>query len=298
MKTTILIPGIILIILSSCDYNVKNDKISELQKQLDSATHSLTVRDSVVTGYLDFVNTIQKNLNEIRSRESMLNLDKEDFSETSQEMRDNMISDLQKINNLMQENRQKIAVLSVNLKGSKTQVDKLRSLIEQLKQAMAEKENEVEKLNQQVAMLTNNNHILRDLNDSLANENEAKEEMISDQKETIESIGNQSSRAYYAAGPREELEKKNIIAKEGGVLGIGAVEQLNTNVELTNLQNIDIRNTFSIPLNTKKAELVTNHPKDSYKIVRNEKDDKIDKLLILDPLKFWASSRCLVVVTR
>jgi chromosome segregation ATPase len=298
MKNYIIIPGLILIMLTSCDYNGKNEKISELQNQLDSASHSLAVRDSVLTGYLDFINSIQKNLNEIRSRESMLNLDKENLAATSEEVRDNMISDIQKINKLMQDNRQKIAVLSVNLKGSKSQIEQLKNLVEQLKQTMEEKEGEIRKLNQQVAMLTNNNHILRDMNDSLANENEAREEMIADQKETIENLGNQSSTAYYAAGPREELEKNNIIEKEGGILGIGAVEQLNNNVELAKLQNIDIRNTFSIPLNSKKAELVTNHPKDSYKIVRNEKDDKIDKLLILDPHKFWASSRCLVVVTK
>lgn len=296
----ILIPGIVLLMfLTSCaNFNTKNARISELEAQLDSATQSLNERDSALTGYLNFVSSIEKNLDEIRKRESMLSLDQEDFNVSNKEVRDKMVDDLQMINKLMAENRQKIAKLSVSLKGSKSQITQLKSLVEQLKQNMEEKEVEVQKLNQQVAALTNDNMLLKDLNDSLVAENNSKKEIISDQNEMIESLGNKSSIAYVATGPANELEKKNIIEKEGGILGIGAVEQLRNDLPLDNLQNIDIRNTFSIPINSKKAELVTYHPKDSYKMVRNEEEKKVDKLLILDPQKFWESSRCLVVVTK
>ncbi len=298
MKKTILYPVIILLILSSCSGFNNKEKISELQTQLDSASRSLTERDSVLTGYLDFVNTIEKNLNEIRNRESMISLNREDFDASSKEVRENMINDLKKINDLMQDNKRKIAVLSVNLRGSRTQVKKLKDLLEELKQTMQEKESEVQKLNQQVAVLTNNNQLLKMSNDSLLSDNQSQNEMINDQKETIKNLGNQTSTAYYATGPAQELEKKNIIEKNGGILGIGAVEQLNDNLTLDKLQNIDTRNTFSIPINSRKAQLITYHPRDSYKMVKNDKDNKVDKLLILDPHKFWASSKCLVVVTK
>ena len=289
-----------MILLTSCiEDNKKDARIAELQSQIDSASHSLSARDSVLSGYLEFAASIENNLNEIRKRESMLSLDREDFNASSKEVRDKMVADLATINKLMDDNRQKIAVLSQKLKGSRDQIDQLRNLVQELKQNMEEREAEVQKLNQQVAELTNDNHTLKIRNDSLFANGMSMKDMIDRQNETITSLGTHSSTAYYAAGPANELEKKNIIAREGGFLGIGAVEHLNDNVELSSLKYIDIRQTFSIPIKSKKAEIITNHPKDSYKLVVDEKDRKIiDQLKILDPQKFWESSKCLVVVTK
>ncbi len=297
MKRILIVP-ICLLLMTSCDMNNRNAQVSELETRLDSASKSIAQRDSALTGYIDFIAAIEKNLNEIRNRESMITMNREDLTADNKEIRDNMISDLKTINKLMKENRAKIATLSVNLKGAHSQLNQLKSLVDQLKQSMDEKEKEVQKLNEQVALLTNDNQLLKNVNDSLLTDTQSQRNIIEDQNKTISSIGNKSSVAYYAAGSAKELEKKNIIEKEGGILGLGAVEQLNNNVELARLNNIDIRNTFSIPINSNKAELITSHPKDSYKMVMDTNKKKVDKLLILDPQKFWASSRCLVVVTK
>ena len=54
----------------------------------------------------------------------------------------------------------------------------------------------------------------------------------------------------------------------------------------------DRRTLSEIPLHSHKAELMTNHPKDSYEIVAN---GNVKTLRILNAHKFWEKSNFLVV---
>jgi hypothetical protein len=274
------------------------DKITSLETALDSASRSLSERDSVLTGILEFIDAIERNLNEIRNRESMLSLQPEEFRELPVEFRRQMIDDLQKINELMKENKARIASLTASLKSSKSGNGRLQHLVEELRQNMEAREKELQKLNDEVSYLLENNQLLKSQNDSLIADNNSRKETIAQQYGTIEQLGSESSSAYFAAGTVRELEMKNIIEREGGFLGLGGVEQLKYDLELSNLTHIDIRFTQFIPIHSKKAEVITYHPKDSYQMLRNERDNIVDKIVILDPDKFWESSRCLVVVTK
>ena len=56
----------------------------------------------------------------------------------------------------------------------------------------------------------------------------------------------------------------------------------------------DLRNVSSIPLNVKKATLMTSHPEGSYTFV--EKEGKvITELSITNPEEFWSVSKYLVI---
>ena len=55
----------------------------------------------------------------------------------------------------------------------------------------------------------------------------------------------------------------------------------------------DKRNITSIPTNSKKVEIKTNMPKDSYEIVGDKKGPKTIK--ILDPVKFWSLTPYLII---
>lgn len=298
MKNLFLVQVFVLAVITSCTDFKSGEKISELETQLDSAAHSLHVRDSILSGYLDFVTSLENRMNEIRKSESMVSLDKENYSTDMLEMRDRILTDIETFDKIMDENREKIQALSSNLKGSKSQVEQLKNLVLELKTNMEKRENEIAeqkvRYDEMTGKLTSLNHMY----DSLYADNLDNLEMIRQQKDAIIEIENTSSVGYYATGTLNELKDKNIIEREGGILGIGAVEQLNQNLELTQLQGIDIRNVNSIPINSRKAELITNHPHDSYQLVRNGDKKLVDKLLILDPQKFWASSKCLVVITK
>jgi hypothetical protein len=274
------------------------EKVSELEGQLDETVTMLQARDSAMTEYLSFITEIEKNLNEIRERESLISLEEGELQGDNQEQRDQLLRDLQTINALMAENKERIATLSSNLKSSTYQINKLKELVSELQKNIETKSEEVEKLNQQMAFLTEENQILKVQVDSLFAENETKGQTIEDQSEKIKELDDKFHTAYYASGSLEDLTAKSIIEKEGGFLGIGSVRQLNDNLNFSALDSIDIRNTYSIPVHSKKVELVTEHPTDSYEMIIDEENKQVDKLVILDPEKFWASTKCLVMITK
>jgi len=281
----------------SCNEKSK-EKIGDLENQLSETVNILEERDSAMNEYLGFITEIEKNLNEIRERESLISLESEELQGGNIEQRDQLIKDLQTINTLMLENKDRITALSSNLKASKFQVTQLKDLVAQLQKNMDMKDAEVQKLNQQMAFLLEENEILKVQVDSLFAENESRDQTIQEQQEKIESLDNKINTAYYASGSMEDLQEKSIIEKQGGFLGIGSVKQLNEDMDLSAFDSIDIRKTYSIPVHSKKVELVTEHPSDSYEMIIDEENKQVDKIVILDPDKFWASTKCLVMITK
>jgi hypothetical protein len=59
---------------------------------------------------------------------------------------------------------------------------------------------------------------------------------------------------------------------------------------------IDYTSSKLIDIVSKKIEIVSTHPANSYKLIKQ--GDKIMALDITDPDKFWSASKYLVVVTR
>ena len=63
----------------------------------------------------------------------------------------------------------------------------------------------------------------------------------------------------------------------------------------TSFRQIDITVTKSIPVNSKNAKLISEHPSGSYEFIR-DKDKKIESLEIKDPALFWKISKYAVVL--
>ena len=58
-------------------------------------------------------------------------------------------------------------------------------------------------------------------------------------------------------------------------------------------KQVDITQMLEIPVNAKKAKLITSHPAGSYKM--DAVEGKTDKLTITDPNAFWSVSKYLVI---
>ncbi|MFN6114285.1 MAG: hypothetical protein ACK46C_00200, partial [Flavobacteriales bacterium] len=105
---------------------------------------------------------------------------------------------------------------------------------------------------------------------------------------------NELNTAFYAVGTSKELRENGVLTKEGGVVGLGGVNKLNTaDLKKDYFTQIDIMRTQEIALAAKKAKLVTTHPEGSYKL-----DLETGKLMITDANKFWSISKYLVVVVE
>ena len=103
------------------------------------------------------------------------------------------------------------------------------------------------------------------------------------------------NKAYVVSGTYKDLKEKGLLIKEGGVLGLGKKESLQENSLNDNLfTQVDITKTRTIPVNSKSAKLVTEHPANSYELVKDDAD-MIAYIEIKDPATFWKISKYAVV---
>ena len=101
---------------------------------------------------------------------------------------------------------------------------------------------------------------------------------------------------FYCVGTQKELRDNNILTKEGGVIGIGTVNKLNTaDLNKDYFKEIDITKVTVIAVDAKKAKVITAHPAGSYELVGK---DHVDNLTIKDTAAFWSLSKYLVVVVE
>lgn len=85
-----------------------------------------------------------------------------------------------------------------------------------------------------------------------------------------------STRYSIRSVPKKELKAKGIL--EGGILKVRTLQGVVNDADFT---KADLRNVSSIPLNVKKATLMTSHPEGSYTFVKEGK--VITELSITNP---------------
>jgi hypothetical protein len=85
-----------------------------------------------------------------------------------------------------------------------------------------------------------------------------------------------------------------VLTKEGGFVGIGRVDKLNTSGLATKyFTQVDVTSTNTVTVAARKAKLATSHPEGSYRF-----EGGAEKLVILDANAFWSISKYLVVVVE
>ncbi|MEQ9231517.1 MAG: hypothetical protein RIF46_12610, partial [Cyclobacteriaceae bacterium] len=105
-----------------------------------------------------------------------------------------------------------------------------------------------------------------------------------------------SHTAFIAIGSKDELEKQQLIKKEGGFLGLGKSTQLADNAVVENFTEVDIRSTDKLYLDASKVDVVTEHPSSSFRLVSD--GDNISHIEITDPAEFWKLSNYLVIAIK
>jgi hypothetical protein len=106
------------------------------------------------------------------------------------------------------------------------------------------------------------------------------------------------NKAWVVSGTYRDLKEKGLLLREGSILGLGGKESLQENSLKDELfTEVDITETRTIPVNSKTAKLVTDHPADSYEMVKDG-SDIIAYIEIKDPDAFWKISKYAVVEVR
>ncbi|MBN2274835.1 MAG: hypothetical protein JXR41_03135 [Bacteroidales bacterium] len=288
--TTAVIGLMVLIAAGILVYSIYNrehkKQLSLIAEQEHVFNQELTARDSVINEWVLTFDQIEKDLNLVREKEHLISLEVSD-TEFSKDRRQQILEDVKYINTLLDKNKRRIASLNAQLKKSGIEIQGLKdkilnleasmtqrdSVISSLKLALVDKDFEVEQLNTR----------LTDLQMTVVQQ----DEKISHQTDEL-------NKAFLAYGTYKDLKDKGLVSKEGGFLGLGRKETLLEDFSDSTFTQIDVTETKTIPVNSKDARLITEHPTNSYELIR-ENDDKIAYIEIKDPDQFWKISKYAVV---
>jgi predicted nucleic acid-binding Zn-ribbon protein len=283
MKKYLLIIPVLMLAFGCHNYKADIDQLKNEKQELSQAA---TYKDSALTEFMNEFNQVEQNLASIETMQTAIAK-----NSRSNELRprqiDRINDNITAINDLMKENKKKIADLTTRLKKSGAKLSDFEKMVASLKDQLDSKDKQLNEMNERLTAMNTQVEKLNTDVSTLTTQSEEKQKTIEDQTRNINT-------AYYATGTFKQLKEKKVLAKEGGVLGLGSEKVLKPDFNNSAFTAIDVTQVHDIPLNSKGAEVITNHPAESYTI--EIKGDKASDLHILDPDKFWAASKYLVVV--
>lgn len=282
MKYLIVLAASMVCMLTSCVSRSTADKI---EGQRDSLTMVVSAKDSLINAVFEDINSISENLALIKTRESLITAVGE--SEGGRRPVEEINNDIAAIDRLLQENKAKIAQLqraAAQLRKANLRIDGLEKMVAGLNQQLSDKQREIAALQDNLSKIGVQ---VQTLTEQVA-ERGAEVENLAAEKVELE---NQMNTVYYIVGSEKELRDAQIINKQGF---IGRTLTVNKNSTFDSFTKSDLRLLNEVPINQKKVSIVTSHPEGSYELVPGA-DKTIAKLLIVDPARFWESSKILVV---
>lgn len=262
------------------DEQAKNYRLEDsLQLALNNADSMFSILYDVTTG-----------LDQISKLEHLLNgsVNAEDPS-----ARHSIEEQMAIIQKGLIDRRKRIEELEAKLKENngasgklKSQIAALRSQIDQQAATVADLTERLQAANFRIETLTDSVSGLQAAVDTIAAEKSQVE------GELDQAIGELNA-VYYVIGTKDELKQHNFISG-GGFLRKTKV--LEGEFDRNYMTRADKRTLTDIPLDVKKAEVLTNQPEGSYSLEKGAND--MLTLRISDPARFWAASNLLVIEAK
>ena len=182
----------------------------------------------------------------------------------------------EQVNKLEKQNKRQSAEFKKLIAGLNEELEKRNEKIKEISQLLTAKEKELGLKTQQIAALH------QDVKNLQAESTE--------QKMTLMRQDKALHTGYYLLGSRKALKEANVISRQG----IFCPPIVSSQAQKAHFVNIDVRETKSFPLNTKKAKILSTHPEDSYSI--ESLDNGMQTLKINDENAFWKQTKYLVVM--
>jgi myosin heavy subunit len=285
-----LLYAVSFMVLVSCGQHKK--EIAQMQSRQDSITQVAEQKNNAILEFIDEMNEIQSNLDSIKQIEKIISVEKASSVELKSGAKQRITEDIALINELLQRNKALAKSLTNKYRASNAKITELEKTIDNMNKQMAEKDADIASLSKELEAL----HIdVTNLNRQIETITAESEKTIREKEQAFKEQANVMNTAYWAFGTKKELAEKNVIEKEGGILGLGKTLALKKDFNRDYFQKVDIREFKQMTLNAKKAVLLANHPADSYHLTGT---NTVEALVIDKPDEFWKISKYLVVVVE
>jgi predicted nucleic acid-binding Zn-ribbon protein len=276
-----------MILLVSCiEHSSKYRKLkSENEALIAEKANTSALLDEMLTT----LNDIQVDIQAIRDAENYLSVEQkgDDFSPYKKEQLKNNV---RQIGETLKSNRQQLASLREQLKNSHIRSDALQHTIDRISAELDQKAVMITSLQEELAGKDVRLHELDNLVASLNENIDNLSETTTVQSEKLNEQNRKLNTAYYCLGTEKELKKQNILTGGGLFSRTKALEGFfNEDYFIP----IDIREITDIQLFAGKANIRSNHPKETYNYTKDENGNLT--LHIVDVNQFWNLSRYLVI---
>ena len=261
--------------LASC---VSKGTVVKVEEQRDSLSVVVSAKDSLISAVFEDISSISENLALIRTRENLLSVAGD--AEGGRRPVEEINNDIAAIDRLLRENKVKIASLQsavAQLRKANLRLDGLEKMIRDMSAQLARLRENLTQMGVEVETLT----------EQVAVRSEQVETLNTEKVE----LENQLNTVYYIVGTEKELREAQIINKQGF---IGRTLTVGRNSNFDSFTMADSRLLSEVPVGQKKATLVTSHPEGSYELV-TDANKVVEKLIITDPVRFWESSKILII---
>lgn len=287
---TVLSLAIVAMGFAACNSN--SPELDAAIKTNDSLQMIINNKDAELDSVFATLNEIEENLAAVSSRYNAVQELRRANLEGQPNVKTQIKDQIQSIEDLMAANKKKLASLQSKINAEGKESTRLQELVTRQEERIAAQENQIAEL---LTELENNKVIIKKLNQDVSDltaSNQEKDQYI--QRQTSE-----ANRAFYVVGTYADLNAAGIVNKAGGFIGIGRHQGTNSDMAMDRFTQIDRTKVTTIPINMKKAVVVSKHPENSYELVMDENDSKmVSYLRILNPAKFWEQTRFLVISTK
>lgn len=286
---------VLLIVIVSAVYinTQKQDQINTLQSEKAAMVQTMQQKDSIMNDAENTFNQIEENLKFIKEKRQQIAMDQKEGGKNRKQA---VVEDIKLMNSMLEASDKKISDLQAKLRKSGIHVHSLEQRIAALNESLTNQNNEIAELKKVIEDKDSNLAQLNTKVNDMSSQMTQQTDTIASKQQQLVNKTNALNTGHFALGTFKELKSEGILAREGGVLGLGSSKAIQENFSNKYFTTVDIRDTKSIPLHAKKAKMISEHPDSSYQFV--EKDGQIASLEIKDPAEFWRISKYAVIEVK
>jgi len=286
---------VLTLVLAAAAFTVvscNQKEIDARQAQIDSLQGIVDAKDAEIDGLFEMLNEIEDNLSMINSKYTSVQEMRRNTTEGSVSQKQQITDQMVSIENMMADNKKKIAQLSAQVGNLNKKNADLAAYITKLEERSQAQEQQIAEL---LAELENSKVVIKGLSKDVSDltaSNQEKDNYIARQMAD-------ANRAWFIVGNYSELKEAGIVNKSGGFIGIGRKQGTVADMNTELFTQIDRTKVTTIAIGQKKAVVISQHPDNSYELVADEEDASVTAYLrILNPTQFWKYTDYLVVSTK